>query len=65
MYKEKLALTDEEIEILNFTSLVACSRGSEIWVLSTSFQKSNICWPQQPPRERVSDIGEKNFMIHS
>ena len=24
-----------------------------IWVLSTSFQKSNIDWPQQPPTEKV------------
>ena len=33
-------------------------RGWEIWVSSTSFQKSNIGWPQQPPTERVSDISE-------
>ena len=30
-----------------------------IWVLSTSFQKSNIGWPQQPPKERVTNISGK------
>ena len=35
------------------------SRGLEIWVSSTSFQKSNIGWPQQPPTERVSNISKK------
>ena len=29
------------------------SGGLEIWVLSTSFQKSDIGWPQQPPTEKV------------
>ena len=29
------------------------SGGLEIWVSSTSFQKSNIGWPQQPPKEKV------------
>ena len=27
-------------------------------VPSTSFQKSNIGWPQQPPTEMVSDISK-------
>ena len=36
--------------------------GLEICVLSTSFQKNEIGWPQQPPTERVSDISENlNF----
>ena len=30
-----------------------------IWVLSTSFQKSNIGWPQQPLKERVTNISGK------
>ena len=34
------------------TTLVA-SRGLDICVSSTSFQKSNIGWPQQPLTERV------------
>ena len=29
------------------------SGGLEIWVSSTSFQKSNIYWPQQPLTEKV------------
>ena len=52
-------MTDRQFDIFNFNSLVACSKGNDIWVLSTSFQKSNIGWPQQPPAERVSDISEK------
>ena len=35
------------------------SGGLEIWVSSTSFQKSNIGWPHQPPTERVSNISKK------
>ena len=33
--------------------------GLDIWVLSISFQKSCIGWPQQPLTERISDISEK------
>ena len=34
----------------------------EICVPSKSFQKINIGWPQQPRKERVSDISRKfNF----
>ena len=29
------------------------SQGAVIWVSSTSFQKSSIGWPQQPPTEKV------------
>jgi hypothetical protein len=29
------------------------SGGFTIWVSSTSFQKSSISWPQQPPTEKV------------
>ena len=41
--------------IHNFIELwcLVGSGGLEIWVLSTSFQKSNIGWPQQPLTERV------------
>ena len=35
------------------------SRGAVIWVSSTSFQKSNIAWPQQPPTEKIPNISEK------
>ena len=35
------------------------SGGADVCVSSTSFQKNDIGWPQQPPTERVSDISEK------
>ena len=35
------------------------SGGVDIWVSSTSFQKSNIGRPQQPPKGRVPDISKK------
>ena len=47
--------------INNFIELwsIAGSVGLEICVSSTSFQKNDIGWPQQPLTERVSDINEK------
>jgi hypothetical protein len=35
------------------------SGGLDICVPSTSFQKNDISWPQQPQTERVSDISKK------
>ena len=35
------------------------SGGLEIWVSPTSFQKSNIDWPQQPPIEKVLKLNVK------
>ena len=35
------------------------SGGFTIWVLSTSFQKSSIGWPGQPPTEKGLDISKK------
>ena len=32
---------------------MACSGGYDIWISLTSFQKSNIGWPQQPLTEKV------------
>ena len=37
------------------------SGGLEIWVSSTSFQKSNIDWPQQPPKGKVLKF---NMIFH-
>jgi hypothetical protein len=55
--------------INNFVELwwLVASGGVEILVSSTSFQKSNIGLPQQPPKESVPDISKKIgfFMIHS
>ena len=54
-----MALRDRRIK--NFVELwcLVASRGVDIWVSSTSFQKSNIRWPQQPPTERVPEISKK------
>ena len=54
-----MALRGRKIENFDDISLAAWSRGLLICVSSTSFQKSSIGWPQQPPTERVSDISEK------
>ena len=47
--------------INNFVELwcLVALRDLEIWVSSTSFQKSNIDWPQQPLTKKVSDISKK------
>ena len=47
--------------IHNFIELwcLVGSGGVDFCVSSTSFQKSNVGWPQQPPTERVSNISEK------
>ena len=57
--QSKSALRGRRIN--NFIDLwcLVASGGSYILVLSTSFQKNDIGWPQQPPTERVSDISEK------
>ena len=49
--------------IINFIELwsVAGSGGLEIWVSSTSFQKSDIGWPQQPLTEKVLKF---NMIFH-
>ena len=47
--------------IIRLWCLVA-SGGLHICVSSTSFQKNDIGWPQQPPTERVSDIS-KNWIF--
>ena len=57
-----MALRGRRIENFDHISLAACSQGLPICVSSTGFQKNSIGWPQQPPAERVSDIGEiKDF----
>jgi hypothetical protein len=39
--------------------------GLEIWVSSTSFQKSNILWPKQPPIEQVLKFQNINVELNS
>ena len=57
--QSKSALRGRRIN--NFIELwcLVASGGLEICVSSTSFQKNDIGWPQQPLTERVSDISEK------
>ena len=54
-----MALRGRNIENFDGISLAAWTRRLPICVSWTSFQKSSISWPQQPPTERVSDISGK------
>ena len=53
-----MALRGKKIDNFDDISLTAWSQGLPICVSSTSFQKSSIGWPQQPPTDRVSDISK-------
>ena len=55
----KLTLTHRNMQVRFCLKVSAYSWGHGILVSSTSFQKNNIGWPQQPPTERVSNISEK------
>jgi hypothetical protein len=48
-----MALRGRRIENFDDISLGACSQGLPISISSTSFQKSTLCWPQQPLTEKV------------
>ncbi len=54
-----MVLRGRKNENFDDISLTAWSKGLTICVLSTSFQKNSIGWPQQPPTERVSVMIEK------
>ena len=56
---QKKALRGSRIDNFHSIYLAAWSRELLICVSSSSFQKSSIDWPQQPPTNRVSDISEK------
>ena len=49
----ELTLTDRNMQARICLKVVLISRGVDIWVSSTSFQKNNIGWPQQPPTEKI------------
>ena len=53
-----MALRGRKVENFDDISLAARSRELPICVSSSSFQKSSISWPQQPPTELVSDISK-------
>ena len=57
----KMPLTDRNMQVRFCLKLCVYSWGLEIWVSSTSFQKSNIGWPQQPPTEKVLKF---NMIFH-
>ena len=54
----KMSLTDRNMQVRFCLKVSVYSWGLEIWVSSTSFQKSSIGWPQQPPTEKVPYIIE-------
>ena len=54
-----MAVRDRRTNIFFDLWCLVASGGADICVSSTSFQKNDIGWPQQPPTERVSDISEK------
>ena len=54
-----MALRDRRTNISFDLWCLVASGGLDICVSSTSFQKSNIGWPQQPLTERASNSNEK------
>ena len=54
----KMALPDRNMQVRFCWKVSVYSWGLEIWISSTSFQKSTIGWPQQPPTEKVPYISE-------
>ena len=56
-----MALRGRRID--NFLELwwLVASGEVDVWVSSTSFQKSNISWPQQPPTKKVVNF---NMIFH-
>ena len=54
-----MALRCSRIENFDELWCLVASGGLEFCVSSTSFQKSNIGRPQQPPKQMVPDIGKK------
>ena len=51
-----MALRGSRIENFNELWCLGASGGLDFCVSSTSFQKSNVGWPQQPLTEKASDI---------
>ena len=54
-----MALRGRSFNNLIELGCLVASEGLHFCVSSTSFQKIDIGWPQQPPTERVSDISKK------
>ena len=58
-----MGLRGRRIHIFLESLCLLCLGGLDIWVLSTSFQKSNIGQPQQPPTEKLQKYVFQNFKI--
>ena len=54
-----MALRGSKIENFDELWCLVASGGYDFCVSTTSFQKSNIGWPQQPLTERASGISQK------
>ena len=48
-----MALRGRRINSFLESWCLVCSGGLDIWVSSTSFQKSDIGWPHHPPKEKL------------
>ena len=55
----ELALTDWNESVKSCLKVVLESWDNKFLISILGFQKSNIRWPQQPPKERVPDISKK------
>ena len=58
-----MALMGSRIESFNKLQFLGALGGYDFCVSLTSFQKSNIGWPQKPPTEKLQKIGKLYFMI--
>ena len=58
-----MALRDRRTNIFSRLGCLVASTGLVIWVSSISFKKSNIGWPQQPPKEKGLKFNITFFMI--
>ena len=56
-----MALTGSRMENFDEIWCLVASGGYDFCVSSTSFQKSNIGWPQQPPTEKMLKF---NLIFH-
>jgi hypothetical protein len=56
-----MALRGSRIENFDKLWCLGASGGLDFCVSSTSFKKSNIDWPQQPPTEKLSKL---NLIFH-
>ena len=56
-----MSLRGNRIENFDVIRCLGASRRIDFCISSTSFQKSNIGWPQQPPTEKLLKL---NLIFH-